>query len=79
MHFKFLALLLLTLPASGQWTNLLADKSLAGWESIGDVWIDGEPGGWGFLEANINPRNGHSAPAFVLGDALTNGIIHAEP
>ena len=41
-----------------------------GWESVGDVWVDGEPGGWGFLEANINPRNGDAPPAFALGDAL---------
>jgi hypothetical protein len=45
-----------------------------GWESVGDVSVDGESGGWGFLEANINPRNGHDAPAFALGDALTNGV-----
>ena len=31
-----LALFLLAAPAAAQWTNLLADKSLAGWESIGD-------------------------------------------
>ncbi len=45
-----------------------------GWESVGDVWVDGEPGGWGFLEVNNNPRNGSGAPAFVLGGALTNGV-----
>jgi hypothetical protein len=46
-----------------------------GWESVGDTWVDGQPGGWGFLEANINPRNGDQPPAFVLGEALTNGVI----
>ena len=46
-----------------------------GWESVGDVWVDGEPGGWGFLEVNNNPRNGGHPPVFVLADAMTNGII----
>jgi hypothetical protein len=46
-----------------------------GWEAVGDVSVDGEPGGWGFLEVNNNPRNGDHAPTFVLGDALTNGLI----
>jgi hypothetical protein len=50
-----------------------------GWESVGDVSVDGEPGGWGFLEVNNNPRNGQHPPAFVLADALTNGITHATP
>ncbi len=45
-----------------------------GWESVGDVTVDGEPGGWGFLETNLNARNGQSPPAFVLADALTNGV-----
>ena len=45
-----------------------------GWESVGDVWVDGEPGGWGFLEVNNNPRNGQHPPTFVLADALTNGM-----
>jgi hypothetical protein len=45
-----------------------------GWESVGDVSVDGETGGWGFLEVNNNPRNGKEPPAFVLADALTNGI-----
>ena len=45
-----------------------------GWESVGDVSLDGEPGGWGFLEANTNPRQGDHPPVFVLGDALANGI-----
>ena len=45
-----------------------------GWESVGDVSVDGEPGGWGFLETNLNARNGQSPPAFVLADALTNGV-----
>jgi hypothetical protein len=46
-----------------------------GWESVGDVSVDGRPGGWGFLESNLNARNGASPPAFVLADALTNGVI----
>ena len=46
-----------------------------GWESVGDVSVDGEPGGWGFLEVNNNPRNGSHPPAFTLAGALTNGII----
>lgn len=46
-----------------------------GWESVGDVSVDGEPGGWGFLETNLNARNGIQPPPFVLADALTNGII----
>ncbi len=46
-----------------------------GWESVGDVSVDGRPGGWGFLESNLNARNGTSPPAFVLADALTNGVI----
>jgi hypothetical protein len=50
-----------------------------GWESVGDASLDGEPGGWGFLETNINPRNGQQPPAFVLADALTNGVIRPAP
>ena len=46
-----------------------------GWESVGDVSVDGRPGGWGFLESNLNARNGASPPAFVLVDALSNGVI----
>ncbi len=46
-----------------------------GWESVGDVSVDGAPGGWGFLETNLNARNGQDPPAYVLADALTNGII----
>ncbi len=46
-----------------------------GWESVGDVSVDGEPGGWGFLETNLNPRNGQHPPVYVLGEAMTNGII----
>jgi hypothetical protein len=49
-----------------------------GWESVGDVWVDGEPGGWGFLEVNNNPRNGAHPPSFVLSDALTNGVTRRE-
>jgi len=45
-----------------------------GWESVGDVSVDDEPGGWGFLETNLNARNGQGPPAFVLADALTNGV-----
>jgi hypothetical protein len=50
-----------------------------GWESVGDVQVDGEPGGWGFLEVNINPRNGCQPPVFVLADSLTNGVVHSTP
>ncbi len=50
-----------------------------GWESIGDVTLDGESGGWGFLEVNNNPRNGDHHPAFVLADALTNGVTRVAP
>ncbi|MGD0749006.1 MAG: hypothetical protein ABSB68_14455 [Acidimicrobiales bacterium] len=46
-----------------------------GWESVGDVTVDGDPGGWGFLETNLNPRNGQDPPAFVLADSLTNGVV----
>ena len=46
-----------------------------GWESVGDVTVDGEPGGWGFLETTLNPRNGSDPPGFVLGEAMTNGIV----
>jgi hypothetical protein len=42
---------------------------------VGDVQVDGEPGGWGFLETNINPRNGQQPP-FVLVEAMTNGVVH---
>jgi hypothetical protein len=45
-----------------------------GWESVGDVSVDGEPGGWGFLETTLNARNGQSPPAYVLGETLTNGV-----
>lgn len=48
-----------------------------GWESVGDVAVDGTPGGWGFLETNINPRNGTLPPAYVLADALTDGIVRS--
>src|SRR5438105_5651362 len=50
-----------------------------GWESVGDVFVDGEPGGWGFLEVNNNPRNGQHPPTCVLGDGLTNGVTRATP
>jgi hypothetical protein len=46
-----------------------------GWESVGDVTVDGVPGGWGFLETTLNARNGSGPPGFVLGEAMTNGII----
>jgi hypothetical protein len=46
-----------------------------GWESVGDVTVDGEPGGWGFLETTLNARNGDAPPGFVLGEAMTNGIV----
>jgi hypothetical protein len=46
-----------------------------GWESVGDVTVDGVPGGWGFLETTLNARNGSDPPGFVLGEAMTNGIV----
>ncbi|MFZ0248320.1 MAG: hypothetical protein WAL61_00125 [Acidimicrobiales bacterium] len=46
-----------------------------GWESVGDVTVDGVPGGWGFLETTLNARNGSHAPGFVLNEAMTNGIV----
>jgi hypothetical protein len=46
-----------------------------GWESVGDVTVDGAPGGWGFLETTLNARNGAAPPGFVLGEAMTNGIV----
>jgi hypothetical protein len=46
-----------------------------GWESVGDVTVDGEPGGWGFLETTLNARNGRNPPGFVLAEAMTNGIV----
>jgi len=55
-----------------------ATRERYGWESVGDVTVDGEPGGWGFLEVNNNPRNGREPPAFVLADALTNGVVRLE-
>jgi hypothetical protein len=49
-----------------------------GWESVGEVSVDGVPGGWGFLETNLNPRNGQDPPVHVLGQALSDGIVHPE-
>ncbi len=46
-----------------------------GWESVGDVTVDGLPGGWGFLETTLNARNGAAPPGFVLREAMTNGIV----
>jgi hypothetical protein len=46
-----------------------------GWESVGDVTLDGVAGGWGFLETTLNARNGSVPPGFVLGEAMTNGIV----
>jgi hypothetical protein len=46
-----------------------------GWESVGDVTVDGVPGGWGFLETTLNARNGAAPPGFVLGEAMTNGVV----
>jgi hypothetical protein len=46
-----------------------------GWESVGDLFVDGEPGGWGFLETTLNARNGQNPPAYVLTDTLTNGVV----
>jgi hypothetical protein len=54
-----------------------ATRERYGWESVGDVCVDGEPGGWGFLEANLNPRNGRHPPTFALADALTNGVTRS--
>ena len=34
-----------------------------GWESVGDVSVNGEPGGWGFLETTLNARNGSAHPS----------------
>src|SRR5207248_1193026 len=39
-----------------------ATRERFGWEAIGDVSVDGEPGGWGFLEVNNNPRHGARPP-----------------
>jgi hypothetical protein len=50
-------------------------RQRCGWESVGDTSVDGKPGGWGFLEVNLNPRSGSAVPAFALVDALTNGIV----
>jgi len=46
-----------------------------GWESVGDVTVDDAPGGWGFLETTLNARNGVAPPGFVLGEAMTNGMV----
>jgi hypothetical protein len=46
-----------------------------GWESVGDVSVDGVPGGWGFLETTLNARNGAAPPGFVLRGVMTNGIV----
>jgi hypothetical protein len=54
-----------------------ATRERYGWESVGDVCVNGEPGGWGFLEANLNPRNGRHPPVFALADALTNGVTRS--
>ena len=54
-----------------------ATRERYGWESVGDLTVDGEPGGWGFLEVNQNPRRGTEPPIFVLGDGLTNGLLPA--
>jgi hypothetical protein len=50
-----------------------------GWESVGDVSVNGEPGGWGFLETTLNARNGQNPPVYVLADALTNGFVPSTP
>ena len=54
-----------------------ATRERYGWEAVGGVTVDGEPGGWGFLEVNHNPRRGTEPPVFVLGDGLTNGLVPA--
>ena len=38
-----------------------------GWESVGDVTVDGVPGGWGFLETTLNARNGSGAARLRAG------------
>ena len=55
-----------------------ATRERFGWESVGDVWVEGEPRGWGFLEVNNNPRNGREPPVFALAAALSNGVIRPE-
>ena len=50
-------------------------RQRCGWESVGDVAVDGQPGGWGFLEVNNNPRGGTTLPPFALAEALTNGLV----
>ncbi len=57
----------------GGMVGVTAQRS--GWESVGDVTVDGVPGGWGFLETTLNARNGQAPPGFVLGEAMTNGIV----
>jgi hypothetical protein len=54
---------------------LAVTRERCGWESVGDVRVDGQPGGWGFLEVNNNPRAGRSLPPFALDAALTNGVV----
>jgi predicted secreted hydrolase len=49
-----------------------------GWECVGDASVDGETGGWGFLEVNTNPRNGKDPPAYVLHEALVNGVVQLD-
>jgi hypothetical protein len=46
-----------------------------GWESVGDVSVDGVAGGWGFLETNLNPRHGVDPPVYVVGEAMSNGLV----
>ena len=55
-----------------------ATRERFGWESVGDVWVEGEARGWGFLEVNNNPRNGREPPVFALAAALSNGVIRPE-
>ena len=49
-----------------------------GWESVGEVQVDGVPGGWGFLETNLNPRHGTDPPVHVLGSGMHDGIVRPE-
>ena len=55
--------------------HLGVTRERMGWESCGDVSLDGRPIGWGFLEVNNNPRNGRDLPRVVLADGCTNGVV----
>ena len=59
--------------------HLGVTRERMGWESCGDVSLDGRAIGWGFLEVNNNPRNGREQPRVVLGEGCTNGVIGPVP